>query len=329
MTAANFNPASASFTVNRSDQSLSLANGQTARVGLGRPVFSNGSMNPSALRNFTQRQNSDGSHAACSCNSSVASLAIQGPQAMKRALDNLCSAISPPTQAQQADLQLLDRIRSRVEEGTATTQDLNDLASYLYRTYDSNSTDNQMIYEDVLRMRRDLGLANASTAKTTVIGSNVGSVTFSTSGTTRGQIISCTVDPNSDAFRQSQNATARQLTNSLQNGQSALVGVFNGTTPGRTDKPNHFIEVGRNAQGQLYVYDPLRQPRNYLTGTEAERHLQSHIGVNFGNPSAGPNTEISHFYCGNRDTTHTLDLGRCSAQGALWRWRKLFQPVIG
>jgi hypothetical protein len=61
----------------------------------------------------------------------------------------------------------------------------------------------------------------------------------------------------------------------LHNGDSALVGIFNGG--GGTDKPNHIINVGKNAQGEVYVYNPDNTP-NYLTGHAATEHLRSHIG---------------------------------------------------
>ncbi|MGF1529465.1 MAG: hypothetical protein ACFCBW_22180 [Candidatus Competibacterales bacterium] len=275
-----FNAAHADLNVDGGD-TLFMAGQEVHDPGHGAAVFVDGQVNPDSLAEFSQTNNSSGANAACSCNSSVAALAMEGPDAMGEALQQVTMQISPPTEDQVQDFATLTRISANLEAGTLTTADLNDFSSTLHNLYDSNKDDNIMTYPDVIQMRRDLGLAGADAEKQDEVGANVGQVTFSTVPPNRGQVVGATVDVTSEAFQDAQRETANEVTEGIGNGQSALVGVFNGTG---TDRPNHFVEVGRNEAGELYLYDPLGEPRNFLTGQAAEDHLARHIGVSFGNP---------------------------------------------
>ncbi|MGF1529466.1 MAG: hypothetical protein ACFCBW_22185 [Candidatus Competibacterales bacterium] len=244
-------------------------------LGGGAQVFEGGSLKVESLYDFHQFHNESGDHAACSCNASVAALALRGPEAMAEALDKVQGAIP---QGNPGDLAAVTRIASSLEQGTLTTADLNELASVLYRTYDSDSSDAIMSYGDVIAMGQDLGLADGQTAQNAFVEGGPtldGDITGIDSGS--GQLVH-DVDAHSPEFRAAQRATAQAVLATIDNGDSALVNVFNGP-PGETNTPNHYLEVGRDPDGVVYVYDRMGGDSNFITGQAAEDYLADRIGI--------------------------------------------------
>jgi hypothetical protein len=255
-------------------------------------------MSPDALRGLSQNDSDAGTvgdQARCSCNSTVAALAMRGNQALSTGLTRAAADVAQqiarttdPTRLAELGTVHGQLMGLAVRAGTNNLQrnDLNTAADALYRAYDTNRSDRIMYNGDVARLNQAVGLlpqgaATDGSATQEVRGRAMGTVDLSTGGPNRGQAVGGTVDVNSPAYRQARDRVAADTWNRLQPGDTAMVGVFNGANG--PDRPNHFISVGRNAQGQPYLYDPANSP-NYMTGRAAEDHLRGHVGISLQNP---------------------------------------------
>jgi hypothetical protein len=270
-----------------------------------------GRMSPDGLRGLDQYASDPTGTSAqsrCSANSSVAGLAMRGNQAMMQGFLNAATDIArqmgqTTDPARIGELALaqgtLLGLAAKAASNNIQRSDLNSAADALWHAYDSDKTDPShiMTYPDIARMNQGLGLMPASqTGEQGVEGRTVGHATFQPPNPPTSDF-----DVNTPQFRDAQRRVANDVVGRLQPGDTALVGIFNPAPGGGgTDQPNHIITVGKNAQGQMYLYDPANSP-NYMTGRDAENHLRSHIGIGMRNPqdTHGP---------GGRVTSRTWDV---------------------
>ncbi|MFN8575570.1 MAG: hypothetical protein U0354_01810 [Candidatus Sericytochromatia bacterium] len=283
---SKFNPQSFSFEVDKKDNTLTLSNNVKFSVGEGKSVFKNGKIDTKSLADINQRDKDDntiGDNARCSCNATVVGLAIQGKDkltdAMSKTLgkyikDNVSKKDTPEY---LQTIGTLSKLISDTQNGNLTQQDINTFASVLYDMYDTDKSDNIMKYDDVGKMQKDLGF---SSGKVNVnLGDKVGNIAYGLNGDFKTDL-----DISSKSFKDAQKNLSKQVIDNIKNGETVTLSVFNGNG---TDKPNHFLLVGKDENGKLFIYnsDPLKseKTKTYLEGDKAKDFLATKLAISYEN----------------------------------------------
>lgn len=267
------------------------------------PTRPDGSYDLTNLAEFRQHDDigsTAGDSARCSANATVAALAVRGKDGMlagirgaRDAIEARIAQASDPSAARAVwagQLSHLNEIERDARGDRLSVRDMNQLASVLYQTFDTNKSDNIMGYTDISRMQEAVGLIGSGTTdqllqgglapEDTVAdpdGAALGTArTYGPDATERRAPADDTFD--AAAFGEAQGRVADAAFDEVVDGQSALVGVFNGTG---TDQPNHIVTIGRTAEGDPYCYDPAATPA-YFTGQDAVDHLASKVAISFG-----------------------------------------------
>jgi hypothetical protein len=257
------------------------------------PVGQNtdGSYDLSKLSTFSQQDgiaDTMGDQERCSCNSTTAALVaggkdklLTGVQGARQAIQDRIDSASNPAEAQVAlgpQLAKLDQVEKDINDGKLTTKDLNEFSSVLYQNFSTTKGSGEMQAGDVLSMQKAVGLvdkdASLDDAESKVSDKNY---------TVVGQYYS-DQKPGFDKnkLRSAQQGAADNAFAKLDKGDTATVRVFNGP-PDQIGKPNHYVTIGKDKNGQPYVYDPMGKP-DYISGQAAKSYLASKAGMNLNDP---------------------------------------------
>ncbi|ODT71185.1 hypothetical protein ABS71_08215 [bacterium SCN 62-11] len=190
----------------------------------------------------------------CGAASMVGGAVMQGPEATARLAERMGSHAQTPEDAAR-----MNEVRDRVLNGTATHADLSALQDTMYRRYNTNGAEG-MDAAEMTAMQRDLA-AN---------------VQFDPVGNTTTEFGGERAVPEQGKVVEEYGRTMDRI-GDLQNGQSFALGV----DTGNTGSMNHWVQVGRDPQGNDYVYDP------YPAGN------QPHISRPDANGGVGPYEEYT------------------------------------
>ena len=161
----------------------------------------------SALTQFDTQGGKD-QDVRCAAASFLAGAIMAGPEALKRVLQRLETAVKNPE-----DQKTLRNVQYQLDQGTATHGDLSQIQELLFRTYGTPGASG-MSGEQQATMRQELtGIKHAP------------------------------------RYSESPEKTAQRL-QKLKNGESFTASILQDNGAG------HAVQVGRDQEGRLYVYDP-------------------------------------------------------------------------
>ncbi|MBI2568363.1 MAG: hypothetical protein HYV63_15175 [Candidatus Schekmanbacteria bacterium] len=169
----------------------------------------------------------------CGPSSTLSSAIMAGPEATANVADRLASHTT-----NAANRRDIEGIRDRVRDGSASTGDLSRLQDHMLRQYAANPRDG-MTTAEVTRMQQEL----------------MPNVQLDPNGETRtADGVRATPRPGHTV--EEPGRTVDRVTN-LRPGESFSMFVDT-DRPGRPgfNDPNHYVQVGRDQNGELYVYDP-------------------------------------------------------------------------
>lgn len=290
---SSFSPTNFKFNIDEFDNKLKMKDGKETQVDSGSQIFSNGKLDTKALKYLSQRSLGDenSQQARCSCNSTAVSLAMKSEDSFKKGIEFVKQEIKNGNLPNKEELlKRLDNISSGVDSKTLLSKDVNDFADILYQAYATDKTKTIMPYDDVTKMQKAVGLIDSSTNKEDILGAKVGTISATpgpggkpkfTSKDNSGKLL----NTESTDFKKSQTEVAKKVTDSLKNGETSTVGVFNGDKG--TNQPNHFITVGKKDDGTLFVYDSDPNTKkndlySYIEGPKAEEYLAKKVGISIG-----------------------------------------------
>lgn len=244
----------------------------TKNNGSQKLIGSDGKWNGTVILNGqTQFSQSDKSAAAeqehrCGPAAVLASQVMKGPDATGKMVGNL-SARYPEGSPERHEL---DGIQKRIGEGTATHQDLSRVQHLMYQQYHPKNQDPGLTPAQVTQMEKDLtGVKMDSKLADFDNGSSFRTTT-------------------NEGVAESPDRMAGRLQN-LKPGQSFVQFV---DTDG-DNKANHFVLMGKDADGQAYAYDPgskVNQPQMVFQGERPQaynHYAGGAMGVNESDGSRG------------------------------------------
>jgi hypothetical protein len=257
------------------------------------PANKDGSYDLSKLSRFSQDDGipyTVGDQERCSCNSTVAALMAGGKEKLLSGIEGakaeIQKKIDDPSMPQEGrlawarELATLNQVEQKAKDNTLDTGDLNQLASTLYQTFSTTKGAGQMKKEDVAAMQRAVGLVpkNYNGFEDPITDSK-----FSVVGTRRED---GRPDYDVAAIRSAQADAANVAFKQLKPGERAMVRVFNGAA-NDTGTPNHYVTIGKDRSGKMYVYDPLGKP-DYVSGDAARTYLAGKAGIQNSEPYGEP-----------------------------------------
>lgn len=201
----------------------------------------------------------------CGAASMVGGAVMQGPEATARLAERMGAHAQNPE-----DVARMNEVRDRVLNGTATHADLSSLQDTMYRRYNTNGAAG-MDDTEITAMQRDLA-AN---------------VQFDPTGNTTTEFGGDRAVPHQGKVVEDSGRTIDRI-GDLQNGQSFTLG----TDTDNDGQMNHWVQVGRDQDGNDYVYDP------YPAGN------QPHISRPDPNGGVGPYEEYTEARMGANAPGH-------------------------
>lgn len=197
-------------------------------------VAEGGRWNGSSILNAQSQLDTAGTDRAsqesrCGTASVVGGAVMQGPEATARLAERMGAQAQNPEDAAR-----MNEVRDRVLQGTATHADLSSLQDTMYRRYNTNGTAG-MTPEEMTVMQRDLA-AN---------------VQFDPTGNTNTEFSGQRAVPQQGSVVEDYGRTMERI-GDLGNGQSFTMGV----DTANSGQMNHWVQVGRDQDGNDYVYDP-------------------------------------------------------------------------
>jgi hypothetical protein len=276
-------------------QTLPEEEGQANPDAMAMPISSrpDGSFDLQNLK-WTSQQDNDGDtvgqQARCSCNTTVACLLAHGKDATLKGLQGAEGEIQKkiddpamPPEGKLAwgkELQKLKDVEQHVNDGSLTTKDVDEFASTLYQTFAPKKIDPETHKDvteviprsDIVRMQQTVGLNPTLDENNSRPGG--GSIQMTSTG--RGGFYPSGNTVNVAQFRSAQAKLASDAFGSLKPGDTAACAVYNGTDP-VGGLANHEITIGKDKNGQPFVYDSLGSPNCYMTGADAQKYLSARV----------------------------------------------------
>ena len=198
----------------------------------------------------------------CGASSVLAGAVMSGPEATARVAERLGAGSQNPE-----EIARLNAVRDRLLDGTATHADLSTLQDTAYNRYNSDGQSG-LTTAEMTAMQRDLA----------------GNVQFDAVGNTNTASGDRAVPRQGHVVEESGRTLDR--IDGLRNGQSFTMGV----DTDNDGKFNHWVQVGRDQDGNSYTYDPypagnqphISRPDPNGNVGPYERYTEAHMGEQAG-----------------------------------------------